>query len=72
MTSTRAVIGAIAVSIQMQSDKLVLTAEELAIIQSLSPEELAEVETLCRRKAAKWLASARQVRAIVDDRRNVA
>jgi hypothetical protein len=73
MTPASAVIGLIGYAISVKSDKLILTEEELSTIQNLSPEQLAEVETMVRIRATKWLAALRQVRAIVNEHeRNVA
>jgi hypothetical protein len=67
VTPASCVIGLVAYAISVKSDKLILTEEELSTIQGLSPEELAEVETMCRVRATKWLAALRQVRAIVNE-----
>jgi hypothetical protein len=60
----------IALSINMREDKLVMTPEEFQMVQSLTAEEMAEVEAHCRARATRWLESLRQVKSIA--RREVA
>ena len=70
MTPASCVVGMIALSIYMREDKLVMTQEELRMVQSLTAEEMAEVEAHCRTRATRWLESLRQVKSIA--RRDVA
>jgi hypothetical protein len=72
MTPASAIIGMIALSINMREDKLILTEEELSTIQNLTAEEMAEVEAHCRGRATRWLESLRQVKAIANGREAVA
>jgi hypothetical protein len=56
----------------MREDKLVMTEEELRMVQSLTAEEMAD-EAHCRTRATRWLESLRQVKTIANDgRRDVA
>jgi hypothetical protein len=49
-------MGVIAISINARSNKLLLTEDEFATIRGLSPEQLAEVETMVRTRAMQWLS----------------
>jgi hypothetical protein len=59
----------IAISINMRSDKLVITGDELEMIQALTAEELAEIETQVRVRATRWLNALRQIKEIANGQR---